>query len=55
MIRQPPRSTLLASSAASDVYKRQEYHSGFEIEENLEIALKPLEGKFLFQSEMVRG
>ena len=24
MIRRPPRSTLLASSAASDVYKRQE-------------------------------
>ena len=25
MIRRPPRSTLSSSSAASDVYKRQEY------------------------------
>ena len=28
MIRRPPRSTLLSSSAASDVYKRQETHCG---------------------------
>src|SRR5665811_2522605 len=28
MIRRPPRSTRVRSSAASDVYKRQEYHSG---------------------------
>ena len=27
MIRRPPRSTLSSSSAASDVYKRQVYHS----------------------------
>ena len=27
MIRRPPRSTLLASSAASDVYKRQTYQN----------------------------
>src|SRR5664279_5144258 len=27
MIRRPPRSTLSSSSAASDVYKRQRYHS----------------------------
>ena len=27
MIRRPPRSTLDRSSAASDVYKRQEYNS----------------------------
>eukprot|EP00826_Nyctotherus_ovalis_P045154 TRINITY_DN4963_c0_g1_i1.p2 TRINITY_DN4963_c0_g1~~TRINITY_DN4963_c0_g1_i1.p2 ORF type:complete len:137 (+),score=1.32 TRINITY_DN4963_c0_g1_i1:25-411(+) len=29
MIRRPPRSTPLYSSAASDVYKRQAYNSGF--------------------------
>eukprot|EP00828_Plagiopyla_frontata_P047923 TRINITY_DN9009_c0_g1_i2.p2 TRINITY_DN9009_c0_g1~~TRINITY_DN9009_c0_g1_i2.p2 ORF type:complete len:195 (-),score=24.77 TRINITY_DN9009_c0_g1_i2:436-1020(-) len=28
MIRQPPRSTLSSSSAASDVYKRQNYSTG---------------------------
>src|SRR5665648_23039 len=28
MIRRPPRSTLSSSSAASDVYKRQEYRQG---------------------------
>ena len=28
MIRRPPRSTLDRSSAASDVYKRQGYHTG---------------------------
>src|SRR5665648_1161866 len=27
MIRRPPRSTLSSSSAASDVYKRQEYYT----------------------------
>src|SRR5665811_1769465 len=27
MIRRPPRSTRVRSSAASDVYKRQPYHS----------------------------
>ena len=29
MIRRPPRSTLDRSSAASDVYKRQELHDAF--------------------------
>src|SRR5664280_1661245 len=29
MIRRPPRSTLSSSSAASDVYKRQDYGSAF--------------------------
>eukprot|EP00658_Telonema_sp_P-2_P030514 TRINITY_DN23015_c0_g1_i3.p1 TRINITY_DN23015_c0_g1~~TRINITY_DN23015_c0_g1_i3.p1 ORF type:complete len:104 (+),score=23.16 TRINITY_DN23015_c0_g1_i3:100-411(+) len=28
MIRRPPRSTLSSSSAASDVYKRQEHNQG---------------------------
>ena len=31
MIRRPPRSTQGVSSAASDVYKRQEYRIPFEI------------------------
>ena len=30
MIRRPPRSTRKESSAASDVYKRQEYTNGFD-------------------------
>ena len=29
MIRRPPRSTLARSSAASDVYKRQEFNNGY--------------------------
>eukprot|EP00658_Telonema_sp_P-2_P063929 TRINITY_DN52779_c0_g1_i1.p2 TRINITY_DN52779_c0_g1~~TRINITY_DN52779_c0_g1_i1.p2 ORF type:complete len:130 (+),score=32.81 TRINITY_DN52779_c0_g1_i1:140-529(+) len=29
MIRRPPRSTLSSSSAASDVYKRQDFDPGF--------------------------
>ena len=32
MIRRPPRSTRVRSSAASDVYKRQEWISSIEIE-----------------------
>ena len=32
MIRRPPRSTRKESSAASDVYKRQKYGSGFSIQ-----------------------
>eukprot|EP00828_Plagiopyla_frontata_P012790 TRINITY_DN1737_c0_g1_i2.p2 TRINITY_DN1737_c0_g1~~TRINITY_DN1737_c0_g1_i2.p2 ORF type:complete len:194 (-),score=50.81 TRINITY_DN1737_c0_g1_i2:44-625(-) len=38
MQRQPPRSTLSSSSAASDVYKRQEYMGMVELKkENLEL------------------
>ena len=33
MIRRPPRSTLDRSSAASDVYKRQEHHAYGETDE----------------------
>src|SRR5660398_163976 len=33
MIRRPPRSTPLYSSAASDVYKRQELHAAGEVDE----------------------
>src|SRR5665648_15445 len=32
MIRRPPRSTLSSSSAASDVYKRQECHHPFSFQ-----------------------
>ena len=46
MIRRPPRSTPLYSSAASDVYKRQNVKSGLEIvpvrwiDKVLEVALE---------------
>ena len=34
MRRRPPRSTLDRSSAASDVYKRQDYHRGISVDPN---------------------
>ena len=42
MIRRPPRSTLSSSSAASDVYKRQE----------LKIALNDMEGGYSFEESL---
>ena len=42
MIRRPPRSTLDRSSAASDVYKRQEFKSGIEdVTVKLELDIRP--------------
>eukprot|EP00831_Metopus_contortus_P011001 TRINITY_DN14333_c0_g1_i2.p1 TRINITY_DN14333_c0_g1~~TRINITY_DN14333_c0_g1_i2.p1 ORF type:complete len:163 (-),score=31.70 TRINITY_DN14333_c0_g1_i2:145-633(-) len=38
MIRRPPRSTQGVSSAASDVYKRQEQYNGFVYDLNVENA-----------------
>ena len=40
MIRRPPRSTLDRSSAASDVYKRQEVDIYQELIENNSLAIK---------------
>ena len=39
MIRRPPRSTPLGSSAASDVYKRQQYENIQELSRNSVAAL----------------
>src|SRR5665648_1053401 len=36
MIRRPPRSTLSSSSAASDVYKRQDHHRAAERDQLLD-------------------
>eukprot|EP01118_Nematostelium_gracile_P005830 TRINITY_DN185_c0_g1_i2.p1 TRINITY_DN185_c0_g1~~TRINITY_DN185_c0_g1_i2.p1 ORF type:complete len:859 (+),score=354.28 TRINITY_DN185_c0_g1_i2:2-2578(+) len=41
MIRRPPRSTPIKSSAASDVYKRQFYKSSIEMAEAAVIRIKP--------------
>eukprot|EP00657_Telonema_sp_P-1_P009495 TRINITY_DN3730_c0_g3_i3.p1 TRINITY_DN3730_c0_g3~~TRINITY_DN3730_c0_g3_i3.p1 ORF type:complete len:100 (+),score=48.69 TRINITY_DN3730_c0_g3_i3:116-415(+) len=38
MIRRPPRSTQSRSSAASDVYKRQDRHSGDNIMKSFVVA-----------------
>mgnify|MGYP003381559012 CR=1 FL=1 len=40
MIRRPPRSTLDRSSAASDVYKRQEVIDDFRVRYNFAIMLE---------------
>eukprot|EP00831_Metopus_contortus_P003562 TRINITY_DN11319_c0_g1_i5.p2 TRINITY_DN11319_c0_g1~~TRINITY_DN11319_c0_g1_i5.p2 ORF type:complete len:110 (+),score=33.89 TRINITY_DN11319_c0_g1_i5:109-438(+) len=40
MIRRPPRSTQGVSSAASDVYKRQEYMGLEQMEEKKEVSLE---------------
>ena len=43
MIRRPPRSTLDRSSAASDVYKRQEYDAAKEEQGLFELRISKLE------------
>ena len=47
MIRRPPRSTLDRSSAASDVYKRQDSGSAFWHDDTLEVVLDGLDDDLL--------
>ena len=52
MIRRPPRSTLSSSSAASDVYKRQDVNSKFEDSNNRKIIKDLKKFKEIIENEI---